>query len=110
MKVRSIFFTLSIIVLSAIFISSIYWKPILWSLIIVGPLVLIGISDIVQKKQTIKKNFPVIGHFRYMLEAIRPEIMQYFVETDTDGTPINRLFRNLIYQRSKKVNLSLIHI
>ena len=39
-----------------------------------------------------------------MLEAIRPEIMQYFVETDTDGTPINRLFRSLIYQRAKKVN------
>lgn len=104
MKVRSIFITLSIIALTAIFVSSVFWKPILWSLIIVGPLVLLGFSDIMQKKQTIKKNFPVIGNFRYMLEAIRPEIMQYFVETDTDGTPINRLFRNLIYQRSKKVN------
>jgi glutamate synthase domain-containing protein 2 len=39
-----------------------------------------------------------------MLEAIRPEIMQYFVEADTDGTPISRMFRTLIYQRASKVN------
>ena len=40
---------------------------------------------------------------RYVLEAIRPEIMQYFVETDTQGRPINRMFRSLIYQRAKDV-------
>lgn len=38
-----------------------------------------------QTKHTIQRNFPVIGHFRYILEEIRPEIMQYFVETDTEG-------------------------
>jgi len=56
-----------------------------------------------QKKHAIKRNFPVIGNFRYMLEKIRPEIMQYFVETDTEGRPINRLFRSLVYERAKKV-------
>jgi glutamate synthase domain-containing protein 2 len=55
-----------------------------------------------QKKQTIRRNFPVIGNFRYLLEKVRPEIMQYFVETDTEGKPINRLFRSVIYQRAKK--------
>ena len=51
-----------------------------------------------------KRNFPVIGHGRYLLEKIRPEIMQYFVETDMEGKPFNRIFRSLVYQRSKKVN------
>jgi len=57
-----------------------------------------------QTKHAIKRNFPVIGRMRYVLESIRPEIMQYFVETDTEGRPINRIFRTLVYQRAKKVN------
>jgi glutamate synthase domain-containing protein 2 len=60
--------------------------------------------DMLQTKHAIKRNFPVIGHGRYMLEKIRPEIMQYFVETDTEGRPINRVYRSLIYQRAKDVN------
>lgn len=104
MKVRETFIIISIILLAIIAIVAMYYLPVLWSLIIVGPLVIIGYVDIFQKKHTIKKNFPVIGHFRYMLEAIRPEIMQYFVETDTEGRPINRQFRSLIYRRAKGVN------
>jgi glutamate synthase domain-containing protein 2 len=104
MKVRDTFIIISIMLLTSIAIVAQYYLPVLWSLIVVGPIVIIGYADIFQKKHTIKKNFPVIGHFRYILEAIRPEIMQYFVETDTQGRPINRQFRSLIYQRSKKVN------
>lgn len=104
MKVREQFIVISISVLTAVAVIAIFWKPVLWSLLFFGPVILLGIADIVQKKQTIKNNFPVIGHFRYLLEAFRPEIMQYFVETDTEGTPINRMFRSLIYQRSKDIN------
>ena len=104
MKVREAFVLIAIGTLAAIASIAIFWKPILWSLIIFGPLILLGFSDILQKKHAIKKNFPVIGHGRYLLEKIRPEIMQYFVETDTEGAPINRMFRSLIYQRAKKVN------
>lgn len=70
--------------------------------LIVAPLIFIGVRDITQKRQTIRRNFPIIGNIRYLLEKVRPEIMQYFVETDTEGKPINRLFRSVIYQRSKK--------
>ena len=104
MSVKNIFILSSIAVLTAIAGIYIIWQPIIWSLILIAPIVIIGYADIFQKKHAIKKNFPVIGHFRYMLEDIRPEIMQYFVETDTEGTPINRQFRSLIYQRAKKVN------
>ncbi len=54
-----------------------------------------------QKKHTIRRNYPILGRFRYALEDVRPEIMQYFVETDTEGRPLNRIFRSLIYQRAK---------
>ncbi|MCL4155704.1 UNVERIFIED_CONTAM: hypothetical protein GTU68_052006 [Idotea baltica] len=63
-----------------------------------------GVFDLLQKKHTIRRNFPLIGRFRYVLESVRPEIMQYFVETDTEGRPLNRILRSLIYRRAKKVN------
>ena len=80
------------------------WPAGLWSLIIVVPVALQGFLDIFSREHTIRRNFPVVGKLRYFLESIRPEIMQYFVETDTEGRPINRIFRSLVYQRSKKVN------
>lgn len=103
MKPREIFLLVSFIILAAIVGIYFVWQPIIWSLVIFGPIILIGIRDILQTKHTIKRNFPVLGNFRFMLEAVRPEIMQYFVETDTEGRPIHRLYRSLIYQRAKKV-------
>lgn len=70
--------------------------------IIVVLVVLIGAEDMIQKKHTIWRNFPVLGHLRWVMEALRPKIYQYFVESDTDGRPVNRLDRNTIYQRAKK--------
>ncbi|HQU91855.1 MAG TPA: FMN-binding glutamate synthase family protein [Pyrinomonadaceae bacterium] len=104
MNVRHIFITLSAVSVSIIALLSLVSPYFLISLIVVAPVVVIGILDILQKKQTIRRNFPIIGNFRYMLEKVRPEIMQYFVETDTEGRPINRLFRSVIYQRAKAVN------
>lgn len=67
------------------------------------PLFWLGVSDITQKKHSIRRNFPVIGHMRYILEMIRPEISQYFIESNTDGTPFSREERSVVYQRAKKV-------
>ncbi|MCB0406600.1 MAG: FMN-binding glutamate synthase family protein, partial [Bdellovibrionales bacterium] len=61
----------------------------------------LGIVDIIQEKHTIRRNFPVLGRFRYILESVRPEISQYFVESNTDGRPFNRNERSIIYQRAK---------
>lgn len=71
----------------------------LW--IILLPMIGMGLYDYFQKRHAIRRNFPLIGRLRYLMESIRPEISQYFVETDTDGRPINRLDRNVIYQRAK---------
>lgn len=66
------------------------------------PLVALGLRDMCQTRHAIQRNFPVIGHLRFLLESIRPEINQYFVESDMDGTPFNRVKRSNIYQRAKK--------
>ncbi|GGW27487.1 FMN-binding glutamate synthase family protein [Arenibacter certesii] len=104
MKVRELFIVISVIVIAIIAGTAFFWPPILWTLLLFVPLILMGVYDIFQKKHTIRRNFPLIGRFRYMLESVRPEIMQYFVETDTEGRPLNRILRSLIYRRAKKQN------
>ncbi len=76
---------------------------VLWPWVIFGPLVMLGIADLTQKKQAIRRNYPVLGHMRYFLELIRPEIYQYFIESDKEGVPFDREHRSLIYQRAKSV-------
>lgn len=104
MTVRNAFIIIASLLLITIAVIYQFWQPILWSLIIVAPIILIGIMDMIQTHQAIRRNFPVIGNGRYLLEKLRPEIMQYFVETDTEGRPINRIYRSLVYRRAKKVN------
>lgn len=67
-------------------------------------LVIVAIKDIIQKKQTIKHNFPVIGHLRYFLERIGPELRQYIVANNREELPFNRSQRSWIYASSKKEN------
>jgi glutamate synthase domain-containing protein 2 len=97
-------FILSSIVISALLIlcAVLIHIDFLFGFLIVGPLVIMGIQDIVQTKQSIKRNFPLLGRLRYVFEDMRPKIQQYFVENDTDGAPINRIDRSVIYQRAKK--------
>lgn len=71
------------------------------------PLFILGLSDMFQKKHTLRRNFPIIGHARYLFEMIRPEINQYFIESNTDGAPFSREERSLVYQRAKKVTDTL---
>ncbi len=64
----------------------------------------VGIYDIFQTRHAILRNFPLLGHMRYLLELIGPEIHQYFVESNTDGKPIDRNHRAYIYERAKLEN------
>ncbi|MEZ5363645.1 MAG: FMN-binding glutamate synthase family protein [Bryobacterales bacterium] len=74
-----------------------------FGLLLAGPLSLLGIYDLVQRKHSILRNYPLIGHFRFMFEAIRPEIHQYFIESDIDGRPFSREQRSLVYERAKDI-------
>jgi len=101
MTVKQGFVLIAIAVTFVILVTGQLWPPIYWFFVIVIPLILLGIYDIIQKKHTILRLYPVIGHGRYLFESVRPEIQQYFVESDINGTPINREFRSLVYQRAK---------
>jgi glutamate synthase domain-containing protein 2 len=54
-----------------------------------------------QTRRSILRNYPIIGHLRFMLEFVRPEIRQYFIESDSEATPFSRAQRSLVYQRAK---------
>ncbi|MDO6693524.1 FMN-binding glutamate synthase family protein [Aliiglaciecola sp. 3_MG-2023] len=77
------------------------WSISLWGLIILIPLTIVGFYDIFQCKHALLRNFPVVGHGRWLMEDIRPFLRQYFFESETDGVPVNRMFRSVIYQRAK---------
>ncbi len=61
----------------------------------------VGLYDLVQTKRSVLRNYPVIGHLRFMLEYIRPEMRQYFVESDNEAAPFSRSQRSLVYSRAK---------
>ena len=69
--------------------------------LVCGALTLIGLFDFLQARQAIRRNYPVLAHFRFFFEYIRPEIRQYFIEADSDELPFSRAQRSVIYQRSK---------
>lgn len=66
-----------------------------------GSLVGLAVRDLVQRQHSVLRNYPVVGHLRYLLEDIRPEIQQYFIERNWDGRPFDRDTRSVIYQRAK---------
>lgn len=102
---RRRFFAISIpIVLAAGITAFFYPYPSsLWILAIVLALFILGCYDAVQKRHAIRRNYPLLGRMRYMLESVSPELQQYFIETNIDGRPFSKMERALAYQRAKNV-------
>jgi glutamate synthase domain-containing protein 2 len=71
--------------------------------IVAGALCVFGIYDLVQTRHAILRNYPILAHFRFLFESIRPEIRQYLLESDTEAVPFSRAQRSLVYQRAKNV-------
>lgn len=101
---RKAFIAIAAFLVTATVMISMAWPPFYWAFIFVGPIVLLGIYDLYQPKHSVVRNYPVIGRLRYFAEDLRPKVYQYFVESDVNGKPFNRLNRSLIYQRAKKEN------
>ncbi len=74
-----------------------------WALVLLLPVLAIGGYDMIQTRHTVMRNFPVFGRGRYLLEDLRPKLYQYFIESDTNGRPLSRIYRSVVYQRAKKV-------
>jgi glutamate synthase domain-containing protein 2 len=80
---------------------------VLWSALFLIPFAIavalsaLGIWDMIQTKHSLRRNYPILANIRFILETVRPEIRQYFLESDLDGTPFNRSKRAVVYQRAK---------
>ena len=76
-----------------------------WWVLVAVLLLLLALAcyDLLQRKHSILRNYPVLGHMRFLMEDIRPELQQYFIERNYDGRPFDRDTRSSIYQRAKGV-------
>jgi len=111
MSARRLFFLISAIGIILLIVVPFYghpfewalvnWHPFQWVLLIAAPYVLIGVYDLYFSSSNVLRNYPVIGHLRYALEFISPEIRQYFIETNRSGRPFDREQRQLVDRRSR---------
>ncbi len=101
MTIRQIFVVASIAAIVLSIVAFLYSPWFICIALVVFPLVGFGVYDMIQTKHSIRRLYPLIGRMRYWFEAVRPEIQQYFVESDLSGRPIPREFRSLVYQRAK---------
>ena len=98
-----IFFIL-LLCLAGVIVLAIYIYNGFWFLVgLLGLALGVAIRDYFQVKHTLLRNFPLVGHFRYLSDWLHPKIYQYFVEPDTDGRPFPRIVRSIVYQRAKDV-------
>ena len=99
--IRRWFYVCAIVVLAGVAVAATYTPAVLWTLVVIAPLLLLGLHDSLQRQHTILRNFPLLGRVRYLFEMVRPEIQQYFIESNIDAFPIEREFRDIVYQRAK---------
>jgi glutamate synthase domain-containing protein 2 len=88
-------------VIAVLVIAAWHHPPTLWSLIVIGPLAALGFYDALQREHTLLRNFPIVGRIRYVMEKFRPQIQQYFIESNIDAYPVEREYRDIVYRRAK---------
>lgn len=97
---------LTLIIASFVFLLSMFIAYLFhagwWLVALSGGITAIGVADLLQTKRSILRNYPIIAHFRFFFESIRPEIRQYFLEEDTAANPFSRNQRSIVYQRAKQ--------
>lgn len=84
-------------------VASSAYSPLIPLFLIFLTITIIGISNFSQKRSNVLANYPLLAYFRYFFENIRPELRQYFWESDSDELPFSRIQRSLVYQRSKSL-------
>jgi len=100
---RKYFVVVSIILVLVVLVLCWVWKPMAWLFVLIIPAIIVGIRDMLQTSHSLRRNFPLVSRGRWFLEALRPFLRQYLFESETDGVPINRMFRSVVYQRAKGV-------
>ena len=91
------------VLLFMVFMLFVMLHDVRWFFVFLLPLTALAIYDLLQTQHGLLRNFPVLGHIRYLFEFIRPEIQQYFIATDESELPFSRETRSIVYQRAKNV-------
>jgi glutamate synthase domain-containing protein 2 len=99
---RFVVYNLSLVATVVFLALSFHAQVFLLPAAIAAALAALGTHDLLQRRHSILRNYPLAAHLRFMLEAIRPEIRQYFLESDKDGMPFPRDKRSIVYQRAKR--------
>ena len=106
LSARFIAYTLAVALTIIVLLALIFGSPPLYLAIpllaVFGALAIIGTRDLIQTRHAVLRNYPLTAHIRFILEEIRPEIRQYFLESEKDGTPFSRDKRAIVYQRAKQ--------
>ncbi|GAA4126916.1 FMN-binding glutamate synthase family protein [Aminobacter aganoensis] len=97
----TIFVSVGLIALASLAGAALYSTWLLVVATLCGGLFLLGVHDLLQRRHSILRNYPVVGHLRFLLEGFRPEIRQYLIEADHEEVPFSRQARGLVYQRAK---------
>ena len=103
MSPRAVFYVASLSGVALVAGLHTMWAGALWLSPALLTLMGLGVYDLLQTQHTIRRNFPVAGRLRYLFESIRPEMQQYFVESNSSGRPFSREQRSLVYRRAKNV-------
>ncbi|MEI2796824.1 FMN-binding glutamate synthase family protein [Pseudoxanthomonas sp. F11] len=100
---RYLAYAATLLLAATMLVLAVSWPVAWWGVAVFGALALLGTWDLLQTRSTLRRNYPVLAHFRYGLESVGPEIRQYFIEGDTAEVPFSRQQRSLVYQRAKGV-------
>jgi glutamate synthase domain-containing protein 2 len=98
---RYLVYVLALILLPVSLALASHWPAWYWGVGLFGVASFLGTWDVLQRRSVLRRNYPVLAHFRYGFESIGPEIRQYFVQSDLEDVPFSRQQRQLIYQRSR---------
>jgi glutamate synthase domain-containing protein 2 len=103
--VRFVAFSASLILFVLVAAAAVLTGSIAWIVIavVLSAFVALGLYDLLQRRHSVLRNYPLLGHLRFIMEAIRPELQQYFVERNYDGRPYDRDTRTSIYERAKGI-------
>lgn len=98
---KRIFFYSLVVSTFALVLVALRWPAFWYAFIALGPILVLALYDMIQRRHTILRNYPVIGHVRYLLEDARHHIRQYLIQGDQEGDPFTRPQRSVVYQRAK---------
>ena len=102
-KRYTVFALVTVLALLSLLLAAVFSTWWLIASFVFVPLLVLGLYDLLQLRHAILRNYPIVGHLRFLLETFRPEIRQYVVEADQDEVPFSREQRALVYQRAKGV-------